>query len=372
MGLALSPQCAGPWRALADQLTDRTVHAPPFSNELRVRDAAAVGDREWIEVTDSAVIRWLYGVEQPLLELPEPRFGWKHGDLRVAADGSWSYAAASFDDPNRVDVALLASAGPVPRLTRVSVPVTGVPLVWSSLAVAEPSALLVCAGEGSTLDVERITRAGAQRVATIDAPNFYPPGAAVCPLSDGRIVLAALGEDPRVARTIVLHVISAAGDDSVRLPAAGAYPLRELFIVASPAGQLCVAARSERGELIAAVVDLAHPAGAEFRVITAPADRAVFPSVVHAEDRFVVAWLSTSERAVIVRELRDDRILLPPVTIAADSQLDNPLLTLRSTEEGVSVLARTRTGLTLSHVRTPVAGRAAASAYVRARCDAKP
>lgn len=44
------------------------------------------------------------------------------------------------------------------------------------------------------------------------------------------------------------------------------------------------------------------------------------------------------------------------------------MLSLRASEEGVTVLARTRTGLMLSHVLTPIAGRAAALAYVHARC----
>jgi len=372
MGLALSPQlgeCAGPLRALADQLTDHAVRTPPFSNELRVRDAALIDDRNWIEVTDSAVVGWRDGAERTLLELPEPRFGWKRGDLRVGANGDWSYAAAAFDDPNRVDVAFLTSADRAPRVTRVAVPVSGVPLVWSSLSTAEPSALLVVAGEGTTLDVQRVTAAGAQRIAIIDAANFYPPGAAVCLLPDGRIVFAALGDDPRVAHTIVLHLISAAGDRPIHLRTATEEPLRELVTTASPEGVLCVVARSERGALAAAIVDPDHPENAGFRTMTAVADRAGMPSVTHTNDRFVVAWLSAANSGIVMRELRDDRVPLPPVTIAADLQLDNPVLSLRPAEQGASVLARTRAGLMLWHVGTPIAGRATALAYVRARCS---
>src|SRR6185436_3681425 len=288
MGLALSSQleCAGPLRALADQLTDRAVRTPPFSNELRVRDAASINDRDWIAVTDTAVVGWRDGAERTLLELPEPRFGWKRGDLRVDANGAWSYAAAAFDDPTRVDVAFLMSADPAPRVTRVAVPVSGVPLVWSSLSAAEPSALLIVAGEGATLDVQRITPGGAQRLAIIDAANFYPPGAAVCSLPDGRIVLAALGDDPRVAHSIVLHVISATADRPIHLRVTTAEPLRELVTGASSSGLLCVVARSERGALVAALVDPDHPENAEFRTMTAAADRALMQSVTHTTDRF--------------------------------------------------------------------------------------
>ena len=356
--------------ALADQLTDRAVRTPSFANELRLQDAAAIDDREWIAVTDSAVIEWRDGAERTLLELPEPRFHWKRGDLRVGVNGSWSYAAAAFDDPNRVDVALLASGDPDPRPTRLAVPVSSVPLVWSSLATNELSAVLVCAGAGATLDVDRITNAGAQRIATIDAPNFYPPGAAVSALPDGRIVLAALGDDPRVARTVVLHVISAAGDVEARLPAAPIEPLRELFTAVSSGGLLCVVARAENGRLAAAIVDVDHPAGAGFRIVTAPDDRAVAASVVHAEDRFVVAWISDVHGAVVARELRDDRVPLPPVTIISDVQRDIPLLSLRPIPGGVSVLTRARAGLTLRHIVTPIAGRALALEYVRIRCGA--
>jgi hypothetical protein len=359
MGLALSSQleCAGPLRALADQLTDRAVRTPPFSNELRVRDAVAIDDRDWIAVTDAAVLGWRDGAERTLLELPEPRFGWNRGDLRVAANGAWSYAAAAFDDPTRVDVAFLTSADPAPRVTRVAVPVSGVPLVWASLSAVEPSGLLVVAREGTTLDVRRVTPAGAQRIAIIDAANFYPPGAAVCPLPDGRVVLAALGDDPRVAHSIVLHVISAQGDKPIHLRLTTDEPLRELAMAASPAGLLCVVARSERGALAAALVDPDHPESAGFRPMTAAADRAVMPSVTHTTDRFVVAWLSAIG-GIVMREMRDDRVPLPPVTIATDVQLDNPLLSLRPSEQGVGVLARTRTGLMLWHVQTPIAGRA--------------
>jgi hypothetical protein len=148
----------------------------------------------------------------------------------------------------------------------------------------------------------------------IATPNFYPPGAAVCQLPDGRIVLAALGDDPRIAHTIVLHVISAEGDRPIQLPVATAEPLRELVASASPQGLLYVVARSERGALAGAIVDPDHSAGAEFRTVTAAADRALMPSVTHTNDRFVVAWLSAANGGIVVRELRDDRVPLPPVT----------------------------------------------------------
>ena len=369
VGLALSPEmeCAGLLRAMAGQLTDRAIRMPPFSGELRLHDAAAISDREWIAVTDSAVIRWSGGAEQTLLELAEPRFGWKRGDLRIAPDGSWSYAAASFDDPARVDVALLASTGAA--VTRISVPVSGVPLVWSSLPTAEPSAILISADEGAGLRVERITRAGAQHIATVSAPTFYPPGASICQLPDGRVVLAALGDDPRVARTVALHVIGAAGVTQLLLRSPGSESLRELFTAVSPGGLLCVVARSEHGTLAAAIVDVDRPGDTEFRAVTSQGDRAAIASVAHIADRFVVAWLSAANTAVVVRELRDDRIPLPPITIATAAALDNPLLTLRSGRQDLALLARTRAGVMLWYVTPPIAGRAGALAYVRARCS---
>jgi len=136
----------------------------------------------------------------------------------------------------------------------------------------------------------------------------------------------------------------------------------------SPAGLLCVVALDADGKLTAAMVDLEHAADAEFQTMTAPDDRALMPSVTHATDRFVVGWLSAMHNAVVVRELRDDRARLPAVTMAAAAQLDNPLLALRPEQQGVSVLTRTRTGLTLSRVETPIAGRSMALAYIRARC----
>jgi hypothetical protein len=64
IALALSPQCVGPLRTLADQLMDRSVRTPPFADELHVRDALPIDDRYWIVVTDSAVIGWRDGAER--------------------------------------------------------------------------------------------------------------------------------------------------------------------------------------------------------------------------------------------------------------------------------------------------------------------
>ena len=295
------------------------------------------------------------------------------GELCVREDGSWVYGTASLDALDRVDVTFLAStAGEAStQLTHVAISVAGVPLVWAPLADDDPSGVLVSAGSNGTLHVDRVTRSGAQRIANLDAlPTFYPPGASIRRLPDGRIVLAALNDDPRVAQGVILYIIGSSGATEVRLPPSGIRPLREVFIAISSTGLMCVLARSESGELAAAVVDVERPETAQFRAVTPGDDRARISSVVHAEDRFVIAWVSGADGALTVRELRDDRVLLPPVPIASDAHRDIPLLVLRPMRDGVSLLARTRHGLTLWHLSTPIAGRAAALALVRANCRA--
>lgn len=360
--------------ALADQLAELPTRAPTFSNELRLHDAAAVtADREWVEVSDSAVVEWRDGNERTLLELQEPRFHWICAGLCLREDGSWVYGAASLDALDHVDVTFLASTAreASTQLTHVAISTTDVPMVWAPLPDDDPSGVLVSAGSNATLHVDRVTRSGAQRIADLDAVrNFYPPGASICRLPDGRIVLAALNDDPRVAQGVILYVIGSSGATEVRLPPCNIRPLREVFTAISPTGVMCVLARSERGELAAAVVDVDHPETAQFRAVTPGDDHARISSVVHAEDRFVIAWLSDADGAVTVRELRDDRVLLPPVTIAPDGHRDIPLLILRPTPDGVSLLARTRHGLMLWHLSTPIAGRAAALTLVRANCRA--
>lgn len=202
---------------------------------------------------------------------------------------------------------------------------------WLPLRGAVARGILVTVSEGGTsLAVSEVSPAGAKELAVF-AWRRYEKGLSAPmwsaeALPDGRIAIVSV-DDLDEANVLRLRVVSNGVPIERTLPCPARID-RTLGTAVDASGRIAIVARTDKGEIVAMILDIDHPDSSQCRQLSAPGEVAAelpyaSPSVVFAGDRFVAAWIR-DDRTIRACELERRELHPVVVDVAVDAELSLP------------------------------------------------